>query len=289
MSPDQAQPPFFSVLVPAYNAEDTIAETLESIIRQSYADYEILVINDGSTDATARVVAGFQADHPKISLLDKENGGTGSAYNAGLSQVLSPWVVLLSADDLLEPTHLEAVSKVIGAYAIPLQLGIISVNGHYLYDTGRKTLAYPDGTGFPDYSCSLVDLIDRCFFSAGVVLLRKAVVQAGGFSEDGHVEDYGLFLRVLASGYQHRFLAQPLAIHRRNERQKSSQGLTMRLSDLKILQDFSARYELDRDARAALERTCRRLRRNIALRRVLYALMGAERAERFIARRRDEA
>ena len=98
------QPGLVSILTPAYNAERFIAEAVDSAIAQTYCDWELLVVNDGSTDATAEVVRRYS--DPRIRLFSKQNGGEASARNYALDRIRGEFVALLDADDAFLPDHL---------------------------------------------------------------------------------------------------------------------------------------------------------------------------------------
>ena len=98
-------PPKVSVIIPAYNAAPYLAETLASVFAQSYPDYEIIVVDDGSTDDTLAVLEQF-AD--RITLIRKPNGGPASARNAGLRQARGELLAFLDGDDLWLPDKLAA-------------------------------------------------------------------------------------------------------------------------------------------------------------------------------------
>jgi glycosyltransferase involved in cell wall biosynthesis len=94
-----------SVMMPAYNAEEFVAEAIESILAQTYPQWELLVVNDGSTDNTADIVA--QYTDPRIKLIHKENGGESSARNMALDHSQGEFIAYLDADDAYLPHHLE--------------------------------------------------------------------------------------------------------------------------------------------------------------------------------------
>ncbi|MDO4308242.1 MAG: CDP-glycerol glycerophosphotransferase family protein [Eubacteriales bacterium] len=96
-----------SVIIAAYNAEKYLEETLESVTHQSIDDYEIIIINDGSTDSTLDILTRYQKNYSNIRVIDKENGGPSSARNAGLDIAQGEYVFFFDADDLLEPEALE--------------------------------------------------------------------------------------------------------------------------------------------------------------------------------------
>lgn len=98
-----------SVIIAAYNAEKYLAETLDSIVNQTIDNYEILVVNDGSTDGTMDILRAYQKDYLHLKVIDKENGGPSSARNAALAAANGEYVYFLDADDIVEPDTLSAL------------------------------------------------------------------------------------------------------------------------------------------------------------------------------------
>lgn len=104
----------FSVIIPLYNKADTVRNTIESVLRQSYPHFEIVVVDDGSTDRSAEIVDAIS--DTRIRLFRKENGGPGSARNHGLRQARFEWTIWLDADDLMLADTLEHFVSVIGTH-----------------------------------------------------------------------------------------------------------------------------------------------------------------------------
>src|SRR5215212_8531045 len=98
--------PNVSVVIPAYNAAGTLANTLASATDQTYRSLEILVVNDGSTDDTSSIVLRHSHVDPRIRLIEKSHGGVASARNLGIAQSAAPFVAFLDADDLWHPTKI---------------------------------------------------------------------------------------------------------------------------------------------------------------------------------------
>jgi glycosyltransferase involved in cell wall biosynthesis len=107
----QGKVPVVSVVIPAYNASRWIAKTVACVQSQTIEDIEIIVVDDGSTDDTWRIVTELAAADRRIVPVQQANGGVARARNAGLALVRSPYVALLDADDLWHPTRLEAHLK----------------------------------------------------------------------------------------------------------------------------------------------------------------------------------
>ncbi|WP_139958381.1 glycosyltransferase family 2 protein [Flavicella sediminum] len=105
---------FFSVIVTVYNKEDYILDTLNSIKQQSYSDYEIVLVNDGSTDKSLDIVSQFE--HPNISVFSTKNNGVSKARNFGIEKANSNYLVFLDGDDVWMPYHLQDLKKLIDKY-----------------------------------------------------------------------------------------------------------------------------------------------------------------------------
>ena len=101
--------PFFSIVVPMYNCEKYIEECLLSICRQKYNNYEVIVINDGSTDNSAMIVEQLSMNDKRIKLFYQKNAGVASARNKGISKSRGSYIIFLDGDDLLVEDGLEAV------------------------------------------------------------------------------------------------------------------------------------------------------------------------------------
>ena len=106
-----ADSPLFSVVIPTYNARKFISLTIESILRQTVQDFEIVVVNDGSTDDTLEILQGI-ADS-RLRIITQENGGECVARNKGIKEARGRYIAFLDADDAWRPNHLEIVLKYI--------------------------------------------------------------------------------------------------------------------------------------------------------------------------------
>lgn len=99
----------FSIVVPAYNCQDYIVDCLTSVLNQTFHDYEIIVIDDGSTDDTARLIKKMSSN--KIHLRRIENAGASNARNVGIKEANGDYIVFLDADDIITPMYLEKISN----------------------------------------------------------------------------------------------------------------------------------------------------------------------------------
>lgn len=102
----------FSIIVPVYNVELYLEQCLESLRTQDYSDYEVICVNDGSTDHSREILTEWQSRFPKMKIIDRENGGLSAARNTGLQAATGDYVVFVDSDDWVEASMLSTLAKV---------------------------------------------------------------------------------------------------------------------------------------------------------------------------------
>jgi glycosyltransferase involved in cell wall biosynthesis len=186
-----------SVVVPLYNKERYIRRCLESICRQSMRDFEVVVVDDGSTDASAAIAASFPDE--RIRVIRQENRGEGGARNRGIRESRSEVVALLDSDDEWRPQFLEAVVALRRAYP---EAGVLATgykrcrNGPYDMET---TLADPLDGGTQRLVPNYFSLAMRgnVICSSSVAVLRSVLDEVGGFPEgEPYGADRDLWVRI---------------------------------------------------------------------------------------------
>lgn len=98
-----------SIIIPAYNAADYLVQTIESVLNQTYSDFELILVDDGSTDRTCEIIKDYQGKDARIKYFYKENGGVSSARNLGLQKATGDFVSFLDSDDLWDKRFLESM------------------------------------------------------------------------------------------------------------------------------------------------------------------------------------
>ena len=106
--------PLISIIVPIYNAEAYLPRCVDSILAQTFGDFELLLVNDGSRDGSLDVCQRYAAEDGRVRVVDKPNGGVSSARNLGLESASAEWVMFADADDWIEPNTLELAVPYIG-------------------------------------------------------------------------------------------------------------------------------------------------------------------------------
>lgn len=105
--------PTFSIIIPVYNAQNTIGRSIESVLLQEMQDFELILVNDGSSDNSLQICKKYAKDNQKIRVIDKKNGGVSSARNEGINNSNGEYVVFLDSDDTISPKLLKLFYKVI--------------------------------------------------------------------------------------------------------------------------------------------------------------------------------
>ncbi|MBR1426938.1 MAG: glycosyltransferase family 2 protein [Paludibacteraceae bacterium] len=108
MEPDITNNRLVSIITPVYNGERFMSQTIDSVLRQTYPHWEMLIINDGSRDNSLAIAQDYAARDPRIRVIDQPNAGSAAARNNGIRQAQGRYIALLDADDLWEPAFLES-------------------------------------------------------------------------------------------------------------------------------------------------------------------------------------
>lgn len=189
-----------SVIIPAYNAEKWISETIVSVINQTHPTLEIIVIDDGSKDGTlACAERALATSHRPHIIVRQENQGAAAARNRGVQLASGDWVQFLDADDLLEP---EKIARQAGCVAATPRCDVV-------YSDWRK-LVLKDGL-WQEHDIrrpvintdAVADVLsDRHFLQLGCMIIRKASIAAVGGFDSSHepIEDVGLCVKIAIQG-----------------------------------------------------------------------------------------
>ena len=118
--------PFFSVIVPVYQGRGTIGRALESLLSQTFEDFEAIIVNDGSTDGTDTVLSAFAGSDKRFKIVSKPNGGRSSARNSGMEHAEGDFLVFLDADDVLYPHALQSLCEGVRKTGADVAIGAFS-------------------------------------------------------------------------------------------------------------------------------------------------------------------
>ena len=188
--------PFFSVVIPLYNKESHITGTLQSALKQTFTDFEIIIIDDGSTDNGGKMVSNI--NDSRILYHKTKNSGVSAARNKGISLSSGEVIAFLDADDYWEPNHLSVLYKL---YKENPSAGMLT--SRYKIRVGKGVLIKPFFQGISDTYSGIVNdffyssLIYRVALTAAVAVPKKVFNTTGAFNESiTHSEDTELWIKI---------------------------------------------------------------------------------------------
>ncbi|HEY8583839.1 MAG TPA: glycosyltransferase family A protein [Capillimicrobium sp.] len=262
--------PRVSVIVPAYNAQAVLAQTLESVHAQRYRDWEIVVADDGSSDRTAEIARSFD----RVTVVATEGRlGPAGARNRALEAAGGELMALLDADDLWEP---ELLSEQVACYdaeeAREPGVGVVACDARILQDGRMQEHTYADEFGRPDGVTLTTLLTHNPILACGALTPLGLVRDLGGFDPaTWGSEDHELWLRIVERG--RRIVSNPraLAIYRRGAASVSADAIGMARTNQVTLRRALERGRLD-PGQARIAR--RELRLHEAIERVALARDG---------------
>jgi glycosyltransferase involved in cell wall biosynthesis len=251
--------PTFSVVMPAFDAALTIGASIHSVLAQTRADWQLIVVDDGSRDATAAVVESF--DDPRITLIRKQNGGAGSARNAALEIATGEYISLLDSDDLYLPTYLDRMGSALnddpGAALAYTQAWVLDDRTGRVRRRTTAEAFQPWPEKNPEDPAEIVRELTRGSFVFVATTARRSVYrQLGGFRRDVWAEDYEMWLRFARAGHRFTRVSEPLVIYRRSDGSLSARSdLDNRTAVMfELLADDA---ELDAETRTGFEERAR--------------------------------
>ncbi len=205
---------YISVIMPAYNAEDSIGAAIRSVQRQTYQNYELIIIDDGSTDHTHEIVEAFAAEDSRIKpLLNKKNMGTSFTRHIGVANAAGDWLAFLDSDDLWEPCKLK--KQVL--HQEKTGGNLIFTASAFMDSAGNRKdaiLAVPAEVNYKT-------LLRQNIISNSSVLVRKSLYQKYESPGNDMHEDFACWLKILRSGETAYGINEPLLIYRLSTTSKS--------------------------------------------------------------------
>lgn len=216
--------PTVTIIMPAYNVAPYIGEALASVMAQTRCDYEIIVVNDGSTDDLETAIAAYRT---RIVYIRQENGGVSAARNAALRVARGRYIALLDGDDVWMPNYLE---RLLGRLEADPQVDVIYPNAVVF---GEPRLAgkliqdiYP-----PREPITFEGLLTReCMVFGSLIFKRELIDRVGTFDEGlRYGEDFDMWLRMARLGYRFALMREPLVRYRRRAGSGSTAEVPMAL------------------------------------------------------------
>jgi glycosyltransferase involved in cell wall biosynthesis len=198
-------PALVSVIIPTYNRAALLRETISSVLAQTYPAIEIVVVDDGSTDATPELLASYG---DRIRVIRKQNGGGTAARNTGILAAHGEFISVLDHDDLLLP---EKIARQVALLEARPELGLVHCGYYRMDHAGRyldKVIDLPEGD-------VRMQIVLGCFIWSGAPLIRRAVFdEVGLFDEQIWSSDADMWLKIALAGYPFGCVQEPLGAYR---------------------------------------------------------------------------
>ena len=223
--------PRVTVLMSVYNSEQYLAEAIESILGQTFTNFEFLIINDGSRDGSLKILKAYEKKDPRIRLISRANKGLVASLNEGIEKAKGEYLARMDSDDVSVPTRLEKEAAYLDVHP---SVGLVGSNYTVIDESGKhltstNVFTHPHDLKIAQVTCNQ--------YGHGSIMARLELIkELGGYDVSvGHVEDYHLWTRLSRVADIANF-EEPLYLYRRN-----SEGITQQNLALQIQQTFAVR------------------------------------------------
>jgi glycosyltransferase involved in cell wall biosynthesis len=217
-----------SIVVPCYKQSHFLSEALQSVLNQTYVEWECVIVNDGSPDNTAEVAEYWRNQDPRFKYLEKVNGGLCSARNAGIAISKGEYIVALDADDIL---HQDYLKKLLHELIKDNTLCIVSCYRSFFRKDKSITFYHEEGKG-----TTYRDFMFENIIMPSAMFRKKYWIEVGGYDESMKhgFEDWEFWLSITKNGRKFKFIEEYLFYYRKSE--NSMLIDTLKNHRIKILQ-----------------------------------------------------
>lgn len=225
ISPARVAAPKVSVLVPICNVERYLEECLDSLVAQSFTDFEVLCINDGSTDGSLAIIHRYMPADARFRVIDKPNSGYGASMNMGLANAIGEYIAILESDDFFEPNALELLVDA----AERNQSDVVKADFYLYWSTPQERDELFRIVDEQEVGRTMRPIDDLAIFfrkpSIWSALYRSSFLRDNGIdfleTPGASYQDAGFNFKVWASAARATFIADPI-LHYRQDNEKSS-------------------------------------------------------------------
>jgi glycosyltransferase involved in cell wall biosynthesis len=229
--------PFVSIVIPVFNSGHLIGETIDSVLSQTFTNFEIIIVDDGSTDETPDILIALKKTDSRISVYQQLNGRQGKARNFGVSKAKANLIAFLDADDLWPPNKLIYQLEVMKNSSADLTFtnGYICLNNQM--ELRDHLFGVKDEFFFADEGVRLFHIQNRVPTST-VIVKREVFDLVGGFPETLNIqncEDYYLWTKLVNSGFLLQGISKPLLYYRVHPESSTGQEIKLLFPLVRVL------------------------------------------------------
>ncbi len=222
--------PKVSIIIPSYNSSEFLPEALESALNQDYSNFDIIIVDDGSTDQTAQIAKEYQKKDKRIKYIYQKNKGLGGARNTGIRNARSELIAHLDADDIYRSNYL---SKTVDRLSRAGQrTAAVAPNAFFLTERPLKKTFYQAYQ--TPAKITLEDELERNKLPSSA-LIKKAIAQKIGlYKKTNYLEDHEFWIRLLINGYRIETEKMPLRYYRLHKSNLSVQYRKFAFAHIKL-------------------------------------------------------
>lgn len=210
-----------SIVMPVFNGEAYLKESIESILKQTYTDFEFIIVNDGSTDDSLRIIKDYAKNDRRIVLISRENKGLVASLNEGISQASSKYIARMDADDISHPDRIEKQLQFFKENSVDILGTCVEVFGDVDEKSrlfNEKKLNIPFGA---DNAEELILTHWYCLAHPSIMMKREVFFTLNGY-KNAYAEDLELWLRALNNGFRIYKMPEKLLKYRLHEQSKTN-------------------------------------------------------------------
>jgi glycosyltransferase involved in cell wall biosynthesis len=236
--------PLISVIIPAYNVAPYVGETLAAVFAQTFTDFEVIVINDGSPD-TEEFELAIQPYRERICYLKQENRGASGARNSGLRAARGELIAFLDADDLWSPNYLDEQINFMRDFECDLACADAMIFG-VSADAGRTYMdsLMPDAPAEDRVTFLELVTADRSLITSGIVARRNLILEVGLFDEAlRNAQDFDLWLRLAKHGARLAYQRRVLLHYRSRPNSLTGDAINSHQRELRVFDKIERSYE----------------------------------------------
>jgi glycosyltransferase involved in cell wall biosynthesis len=272
--------------MPAHNTAPTVGPAIESVLRQTREDFQLVVVDDGSTDDTVARVEPY-LDDPRVELVRRENGGAAAARNTGIAWGQAPLVAMIDSDDLYMPEYLERMGAALdadpGAALAYTDAWVLSDTSRRIRRASAMHYQRPPSASPPDSEVFLRLLLERNFIFTSATVRRPVLEEVGGVCERLSAKvDLELWLRIAAAGHRPVMVPGKLAIYRHRAGSITHDELNAAGQRREVWRMVAEEYDVPEDVKEAARAHMRRIDERLGVlggeRRLRSPLLRARRA-----------
>ncbi|HKQ99583.1 MAG TPA: glycosyltransferase family A protein, partial [Pyrinomonadaceae bacterium] len=250
--------PVVSVVMPAYNVAPYIRETLDSVFAQTFKEFEVIIVNDGSPD-TAELERELQPYLNRVRYIKQENRGAGAARNEGVRAARGEFVAFLDADDLWLPDYLSEQLK----FLSERECDLVCADALHFGDSPLAGRTYMEAfmeKAPPAGEVTFLGLVsaEQSLITSGVLARREPVLEVGLFDESlRNSQDFDLWLRLARHGARLAYQRRVLVHYRFHENSLSGDEVNRNTRQLRVYDKIENSFDLTPDERAEVSRALR--------------------------------